>query len=268
MVNMTLAISLTNLAIASSLLLIVGALSLALQLRLGNRLAIASLRTVLQLGLLGLVLKWVFAAQEWWIVVALVASMMLNASYAAVRRTSRRYKGVWLSGLGAVTLSTVFTTFVIISFVVPVRPWYEARYLIPLVGMILGNALTGLSLCLDRLMTDLDQKRAEVECWLSLGATAWEACRPHIREALRTGMIPILNSMTVVGIVSIPGMMTGQLLAGAPPEQAIRYQIVVMFMIAAATSLSAVIITMLSFRRLVTARHQLASHRIREVPES
>lgn len=262
---MTLSISLTNLAIASILLLVVGLLSFSLRLHLGNRLAVASVRTVLQLGLLGLVLKWVFEAREWWIILALVASMIINASIAAVRRTSRRYAGVWFSGLGAVTISTVFTTFIIMAFVVPVRPWYEARYLIPLVGMILGNALTGLSLCLDRLMTDLDQKRTEVECWLSLGATAWEACRPHIREAVRTGMIPILNSMTVVGIVSIPGMMTGQILAGAPPEQAIRYQIVVMFMIAAATSLSAVLITLLSFRRLVTARHQLASHLIREV---
>ena len=261
---MTLPISLANLAMASSLLLVVGVLSVSLRLHLGNRLAIASLRSVLQLSLLGLVLKLVFEAKEWWIVVALVVSMMLNASFAAVRRTSRRYSGVWLSGLGAVTISTVFTTFIIVAFVVPVRPWYEARYLIPLVGMILGNALTGLSLCLDRLMADLDLKRAEVECWLALGATAWEACRPHIREAVRTGMIPILNSMTVVGIVSIPGMMTGQLLAGEPPEQAIRYQIVVMFMVAGATCLATVLITLLSFRRLVTSRHQLASHLIRE----
>lgn len=264
---MTLSITLTNLVIASSLLLLVGLFSLALRLQLGSRIAIASVRTVLQLGLLGLVLKWVFEAQQWWIILAMVLSMMLNASFAAVRRTSRRFTGVWLSGLSAVSISTVFTTFIIISFVVPVRPWYEARYLIPLVGMILGNALTGLSLCLDRLMTDLDEKRAEVECWLSLGATAWEACRPHVREAVRTGMIPILNSMTVVGIVSIPGMMTGQILAGAPPEQAIRYQIVVMFMIAAATTLSAVIITLLSFKRLVTPRHQLASHLIRPASE-
>lgn len=259
----TLPISLANLAIASSLLLVVGALSMALRLQLGGRIAIASIRTVLQLGLLGLVLKWVFEAEQWWIILAMCASMMINASVAAVRRTSRRYPGVWMSGLGAVTLSTVFTTVIIMSFVVPVRPWYEARYLIPLIGMMLGNALTGLSLCLDRLMTDLDQKRAEVECWLSVGATSWEACRPHIREAVRTGMIPILNSMTVVGIVSIPGMMTGQVLAGAPPEQAIRYQIVVMFMVATATTLSAVLITLLSFRRLVTERHQLASHRIK-----
>lgn len=259
----TLPISLSNLAIASSLLVVVGGLSFALRLGLGNRIAIAALRTVLQLSLLGLALKWVFEARQMWIILAMVASMIINASIAAVRRTSRRYRGIWISGLFAVTISTVFTTIVIMSFVVPVRPWYEARYLIPLVGMILGNALTGLSLCLDRLMNDLDHNRAEVEYWLSLGATAWEACRPHIREAVRTGMIPILNSMTVVGIVSIPGMLTGQVLAGAPPEQAIRYQIVVMFMVAAATTLAAVIITLLSFRRLVTTRHQLASHRLR-----
>ncbi len=251
-----------NLALASLLLVVVGALGIALRLGVGKSLLVAAVRTTLQLLLLGGVLNWVFEADALWIVLALVASMIVNASIAAVRRTERRFTGIWLSGLAAVTLSTVFTSSVVLSVVIPADPWHEPRVLIPLVGLILGNALTGLGLCLDTLMRELDSKRSEVECRLALGATAWEACQDIARNAIRTGMMPILNSMTVVGIVSIPGMMTGQILAGADPQEAVRYQIVVMFMVAAATSLSAIGISLLAFRQLVSSRHQLAAHRL------
>ncbi len=260
-----LAISPTHLAFSALLLLVVGILGLVLRLDTEKKLAIAAVRTVLQLTLLGVVLKWVFEVQAWWLATAMVGSMIVNASVAAVKRTNRRYKGIWLSGLGSITLSTVFTTSVVIAVVIPIRPWYEPQYIIPLAGMILGNSLTGLGLCLDTLMRDFDEKREEIEAWLALGATSWEACQGYVRGAIRTGMIPILNSMTVVGLVSIPGMMTGQILAGTPPEHAVRYQIIVMFMIAAATSLSTVIISLLAFRSLVTKSHQLASHRIKRL---
>lgn len=255
-------ISDTNLALSSILLLVVGLFGLALRLNIGKPLLLASLRTVGQLFLLGLVLKWIFDAQAIWIVLALLASMIVNASVAAVRRTERRFAGIWFSGLIAVTVSTVFTSFIVLSLVIPADPWHEARVLIPLVGLILGNALTGLGLCLDSLMRELDEKRSDVECRLALGATAWEACRDIVRRSIRTGMMPILNSMTVVGIVSIPGMMTGQILAGTAPEDAVRYQIVVMFMVAAATSLAAIAVSLLAWKRLVSSRHQLAAHRL------
>ena len=254
-----------DLAIATALIAMAGLASLVLRLGVTNRLLIASVRTVVQLALLGLVLEWVFDQRRWFVVVAVLASMIVNAGVAAIRRTDRRFAGVWASSLIAVTVSSVVTTFVVVELVVQVRPWYEPRYVIPLLGMVLGNTLTGLSLSLDRLMADLDDKRSQVEGWLALGATAWEACRPHIREAVRTGLIPIINSMTIVGIVSLPGMMTGQILAGGAPMDAVKYQIVVMFMIASATGLGATLAALLAFRRLVTKRHQLASHRLRRV---
>jgi len=254
-----------GLAISGALVLLAGVVSLALRLGITGRLTVAALRTVVQLSLLGLVLEWVFALDEWLVVVAVLASMVVNAGIAAVRRTDRRFPGVWRTSLISVTVSGVLVTFVVAELVVGVHPWYLPRYLIPLMGMVLGNALTGMSLCLDRIMADLDRRRAEVEAWLSLGATAWEATRPIVAEAVRTGMIPILNSMTVAGIVSLPGMMTGQILAGAPPMEAVKYQIVVMFMIAAAASLGSLLSALLAFRHLVTGDHQLAVHRIRVV---
>jgi putative ABC transport system permease protein len=259
------AISYQGLLVSGGFIVVAGLVSFALRLGVESRLWIASVRTVVQLGLLGLVLKWVFEQREWYLVTAVLASMVINAGIAAVRRTERRFAGIWASGLVAVTMSSVLTAFVVLALVVQVRPWYEPRYAIPLLGMVLGNTLTGLSLCLDRVMADLDEKRDQVEGWLALGATRWEACRPFVGDAVRTGMIPIVNSMSVVGIVSLPGMMTGQILAGAAPQDAVRYQIVVMFMIAGATSLGALLAGMLAFRRLVTADHQLAHHRLRKL---
>ncbi len=260
----TAVISNDGLVVASSFILLAGAVSFLLRLGVQRTLWLASARTLIQLGLLGLVLEWVFEQRNWYVVTAVLLSMLLNAGIASVRRTERRFTGIWSTGLIAVTLSSVVTTALVLTVVVQVQPWYEPRYAIPLLGMVLGNTLNGLSLCLDRIMSDLSSKRDEVEGRLALGATRWEACRPLVADAVRTGLIPILNSMSVVGIVSLPGMMTGQILAGAPPEDAVRYQIVVMFMIAGATSIGALLAGLLAFRKLVTNEHQLASERLRK----
>ena len=130
--------------------------------------------------------------------------------------------------------------------------------------MILGNALTGISLGLDRFTEALVQGGDQVELYLTLGGTRWEAALPAIRQAVRTGMIPILNSMTVVGLVSLPGMMTGQLLAGVPPSEAVKYQIVIMFLIASVTGLGTVGAVLLSYQRLFNQRHQFLSDAITE----
>jgi putative ABC transport system permease protein len=135
---------------------------------------------------------------------------------------------------------------------------------IPLLGMVLGNSLTGVSLAMDSLLTDLDEHKDRIEMELSLGASRWEAARDPLSEAVRRGMIPILNSMTVVGIVSLPGMMTGQILEGASPLSAVKYQIVVMFMLAASTSLGSMGVALFVYRRLFDDRHQLRVERIQK----
>jgi putative ABC transport system permease protein len=109
---------------------------------------------------------------------------------------------------------------------------------------------------MNRLTESLAVRRDEVETLLCLGATRWEAAQPAVQQAVRTGMIPILNSMLVVGIVSLPGMMTGQLLAGAEPMDAVAYQIVIMFLIAAASALGSVGVVLLAYRRLFNSSHQ------------
>jgi len=136
--------------------------------------------------------------------------------------------------------------------IIKVAPWYDPQYLIPIFGMVFGNSLNGICLCLDRFTEYLRSRRQEVELLISFGATRAETTRDGARQAVRTGMIPIINNMTVAGIVSLPGMMTGQIVAGVSPVQAVAYQIVIMFMIAAANAVGSMSIATLAARRLVS----------------
>ena len=250
-------------AAAAALIAFNAAISLALKLGMERRLVVAAVRTVAQLTLIGLVLEWVFAVRSWPLVVALATVMATVAGVAAVRRVGRRYPGIWLNSLVSMWASSWLIAGLAVGGVVRVDPWWEPQYAIPLLGMILGNTLNGISLGLDRLTEELVTRRDRVETLLALGATRWEAARDPVRSAVRTGMIPILNSMMVVGIVSIPGMMTGQLLAGVDPRSAVEYQIVVMFLIASGTALGTVGVVLLGYRRLFNRRHQFLYHSIR-----
>jgi putative ABC transport system permease protein len=140
--------------------------------------------------------------------------------------------------------------------------WYNPQYAVPLLGMILGNTLNGVSLGLDRLGSELASKRDQVDTLLALGANRWEAARAAVQQSVRTGMIPTINTMMVVGLVSLPGMMTGQLIAGQDPAQAARYQIMIMFLLAAGTSLGTVGVVLLGYWRLFTHAHQFLPARL------
>ncbi len=148
---------------------------------------------------------------------------------------------------------TLFTLLVIIGN----DPWYTPRYAIPLLGMMFGNAMNGVSLGLDRLTQTVWQQRAIIDARLALGHTAAQAIADIRRDATRSGMMPIINAMAAAGIVSLPGMMTGQILAGAPPLQAVKYQILIMFMIAAGTGFGTFAAISLGARRLSDERQRL-----------
>ncbi len=249
-------LSYTQVGLAALLILINGAISLLLSLGLERRLLVAAACTVAQLLLVGFVLDWVFRLDRWYVVVAMMAVMTLVAANAAVQRTHLRYPGIWISSIVSVWASSWLIAAVALFGIIPVSPWYAPQFAIPLLGMILGNTLNGISLGLDRIGTELSARRAEVEALLALGATRWEAAGAPVRQAIRTGMIPTINAMMVVGIVSLPGMMTGQLLAGVDPIQAVKYQIVIMFLISSGSALGTVAVVLLSFRRLFSPRHQ------------
>jgi putative ABC transport system permease protein len=243
-------------ALAALLILINGAISVLLKLELERRLLVAAVCTIVQLLLIGLVLEWVFQVDRWYVVLAMMTIMTVIAGVAGIQRTKVRYPGIRARSIAATWASSWFVTALALGAIVQVRPWYTPQYAIPLLGMILGNTLNGVSLGLDRLGGELSGKRDQVEALLALGATRWEAASGPIRQAVKTGLIPTINAMMVVGIVSLPGMMTGQLLAGTSPVEAVKYQVVIMFLIASGTALGTVSVVLLSYRRLFNEDHQ------------
>ncbi|MGB7346283.1 MAG: iron export ABC transporter permease subunit FetB [Pirellulaceae bacterium] len=262
--NAAIELSWWSVGIAATLILINALISWRLQLGLEKRVAWAAIRMTVQLFLLGLVLHQIFALASAAPVLLLAAAMTVIAGYSAVRRIDHRYDRIYPSAIFSVWVSSWLVTAVTVLLIVRPDPWHSPHVLIPLLGMVLGNSLTGISLGMDRFLSDLRVKRDEVEMRLTLGATRWESCREVFIASARTAMIPILNTMSVAGIVSIPGMMTGQLLAGAPPIQAVKYQIMIMFVIAAAIALGVMLALGQTFFRVTTRGHQIDWDRIRK----
>ncbi|RAQ45730.1 iron export ABC transporter permease subunit FetB [Arthrospira sp. O9.13F] len=253
--------------LGASVLLIIINVALSVQLRLGleRSLAIASLRCVVQLLLVGYILEWLFALDNPWVVLAIALLMAAIAGISAVNRTSRRFAGIYWRSLLSVLVSALLITNLSVIGIIQVQPWYNPQYLIPLLGMILGNTLNGISLGLDRFMEGVVSNRNGIETLLALGATRWEASHKQIQTAVRTGMIPIINSMMVMGVVSLPGMMTGQILAGASPLDAVRYQIIIVFAIASASALGTLGVVILAWLALFSPSHQLLSDRLYQI---
>lgn len=255
-------LSATDLSIAAALILINGALSLMLKLGLERQLLWASVRTVVQLLAVGYLLGWVFAHAHWYVVLPLMCLMTLVAGFSAASRGKRTYAGQLIDSVVSVWSSSWLVAAIGLFVIIRIRPWYEPQYAIPILGMILGNTLTAVSLGIERMTQELMSGRNTIEMILALGGTRWEAAQSAARQAVRAGMMPTLNQMTVVGIVSLPGMMTGQVLAGENPESAVRYQIMIMFLIAAGSALGTVCAVLLTFRRLFSADHRFMVHRL------
>ena len=251
---------------AACLLGVNGALSAALHLGIGRHLMIAGSRMVVQLALVALVLEVLFrmVSPLWTAAAALV--MVAFAGREAMARQSRRFKGFWAYGLGTGSMlaaAGLVTLFALATQVSP-DPWYHPRYALPLLGMVLGNTMNGISLGLETLTTTVVRERRAIEARLALGAPRAEALLPVARGALRTALIPAINAMAAIGLVSLPGMMTGQILAGVPPAEAVKYQAMVMFMIAGGTGLGAIAAVLGGAYRLTDTRHRLRLDRLRD----
>lgn len=242
-----------QLALAAGFVVLTGIVSLVLRLGVGRRFVFAAARACAQLLALGLVLGWVFRLSSPWLVGGILLLMLSVAALTVARRAPDAPGGVLPVAFFALGAVGVFVTFTVTGAVIGVEPWYLPRYVIPIAGMILGNSMNDMAVALERAFADLDARADEVLALTALGATPWEAARPSIRAAMRAGMIPGINTLTTAGIVFIPGMMAGQILAGTDPMRAAPYQIVVMFMISAAGVLGSALAVSLAYRRRFTA---------------
>ncbi len=254
-----------DLSAAALLVLALAGLSWQLQLGVEKRLLIAALRSVLQLTLLGLVLKSLFAQSNPLFIGALALFMLGVAGYEVMARQQRRFKGLWGIGIGTLSMfiSSFSITMLALQLVVRVEPWYTPQYLIPLLGMLLGNTMSGMAIALDNLTRSAWQQKGAIESRLILGQN-WDSAIGVIRrDALRSGLIPIINAMAAAGVVSLPGMMTGQILAGSPPLEAAKYQIMILLLIAGGTGLGAIVAVWIGSRRLFDDRQRLRLDRLR-----
>lgn len=235
-----------------------------LRLRLTRTMVIGAVRTWLQLTAVGFVLKGVFlqARLEWTLLFALV--MLGVGAYEVFRRQKHRLKGgetAVVAVLGLMAAGFTVTLYALLALV-GVQPWWSPQYAIPLLGMILGNTMTGIALGMDTFTGSVWKQRALIENRLALGEPMHEALADCKRESVRTAMMPILNSLAVCGVVSLPGMMTGQILSGSDPAAAVRYQMMIMYMIATGAGLGSVLTVHLISRRLTDARDRLRLDRL------
>ncbi len=245
-------------SVAAALLLINVVLSRRLGLKLERQILISGFRMMIQLTLLGLVLKQIFALASAIPVLVLATAMTVIAGYSAITRINKRHPGIHFDAIVSVWASSWIVTSIAVLVIVKPVSWHDPQIVIPLLGMVLGNSLTGISLGIDRFLSETVNRKEEIELRLTLGATRWQATQDCFADAAKAAMVPILNTMSVAGIVSLPGMMTGQLLAGAPPIQAVQYQIMIMFVIAAAIAMGVFASLSLTYRRITTSDHQLS----------
>jgi len=254
-----------DLSLAAGLVLLLAGLSWRLRLGIERRMLIAAARSAVQLVLLGLVLNVLFETTDP-LFIGLLALLMLSvAGWEVMARQRRRFRGPWGYGIGAASmfLSSFSITLLALMLIIGVTPWYQPQYLIPLLGMLLGNTMNGIAIALDGLTRQAWEGRVKIEARLLLGAGWDEAIGDIRREALRAGLIPIVNAMASAGLVSLPGMMTGQILAGSPPLEAAKYQLLIMFLIAAGTGLGSVAAVWIGSRRLFDERERLRLDRLR-----
>lgn len=253
-----------ELAVASGLVLLSSGVSLALALGIHRQILIAALRTALQLMMIGFVLRALFQSANHLLTALLLLAMVAAAAFEVGSRQQRRIAGLWhymISG-AAVSLSTTgIAAFALVTLSTS-EDWTAPRIIIPIAGIILGTSMNAASVALNSLLGNISTERNAIEAQLALGYTRWQAVSAVMRRAVHAGAIPIINQMAGAGIITLPGIMSGQILVGQDPMAAAQSQIFLMFLLCAASVASIIITVFLSLSRLTDERHRLRLDRL------
>ena len=257
-------LSYLDLSLAAVLVLLLALLTRKFYPGIAGQLLIAAARTAIQLTLIGLVLKALFASVNLFWITLLSMVMLLIAGREVMARQHRRFAGRWGYGIGfaSMFISSFSVTLFALLIIVRNEPWYQPQYAIPLLGMLLGNTMNGIAIALDRLTQMAWDQRHVIEARLMLGQSMQQSIEDIKKQVFRSGLIPVINAMAAAGIVSLPGMMTGQILAGAPPVEAVKYQILIMFLIAAGAGFGTLAAVHLGVHRLFDERQRLRLERL------
>lgn len=241
--------------VAAALVLVALAVAISLWRRadLERDIVIATVRSFVQLTLVGYAIKLIFEVDTIWLVLALLAVMVVFGALTA-RHRADKVPGAFVPLLIALGLAGGCTLGLVVALgIFDPTP----RYLVPVGGMVIGNAMTASAVALNRLGDEMTESRARIEATLALGATAREAALPTVRRALRSGMISLVDSTKTTGLIFFPGTMVGMLLAGADPTDAVRLQLILLYVLLGSVSISALTATTLAYRGFFTPSQQL-----------
>ncbi len=239
--------------LALSFVLVAVLISVKENLQLEKDLMIGTLRAFVQLIAIGYVLKFVFEMEKWPYIVIMISIMVLAAARNAEKR-GQGIKNVFPMLLLAIGMGEILTMGMMLGLkIIP----FQAQYVIPISGMIIGNGMVASALTLNRVKAEVESRREEILVLLGLGATARQASSSTLQAALKSALIPTVDSLKTVGIVQLPGMMTGLIIGGVSPMVAVKYQLVVMLMITSTVSVTAMIVAYFAYGKFFTERHQL-----------
>ncbi|MCF7964149.1 MAG: iron export ABC transporter permease subunit FetB [Methylobacter tundripaludum] len=237
----TLDIQLPQMALLYGLCLLPWLLLWLIGLRLSRDIGVSILRMTIQLMLVGIYLKMLFDLNNPWLNGLWILVMLIVADLSILRRAGLKARYFALATFAAIAASILFSTAYLVILVIQPTHFYDARYIVPLAGMILGNCLQGNVIALERFYSALRKNENEYATFLMLGATRWEAVRPYFRDAVKAAINPTIAGMATMGLVSLPGMMTGQILGGSEPWLAVKYQIAIMICIFTSTTVACII---------------------------
>ncbi|HHS49748.1 MAG TPA: iron export ABC transporter permease subunit FetB [candidate division Zixibacteria bacterium] len=247
--NEVIHLSITALIASAGMVLIAAFVSIFLKLRLEKDMLVAVVRAFVQLILVGYILDLIFSLDRWFLVSAWLFLMMATASYNAMRRQTKRMSGLTARFFLAISISSLVSILFGVVVIVRPSPFWNPQYLIPIGGMIIGNAMTSSALSINRLFSEMKTRSGEIEAGLSLGSDVHTATLPAVRAAVKAGMLQVISTTMVVGLVHLPGMMTGQIIGGVEPSTAVRYQLIIMYILIATNALSA-LFSVILVRRL------------------
>ncbi|KAI0775146.1 UPF0014-domain-containing protein [Trametes elegans] len=252
-----------NVGLAFSFILLDGFLSTTFGLGVGSSLVTAAVRCVVQLSVVALVLQKVFETNNPWAVAGMACLLnLMGTAETVVNKSKKRFDHMFPSVLIGMLGSTIPVSIIGIRFAMSVEPFWKPDQYIPVVGMLCGATISGIVVSVSYVLKELYDNRDKVEMYLAFGASRFEACKPIARDALRLALTPNINQMSVIGIIAIPGMMTGAILGGSSVEQAARLQMIIMFMISSCTALSSIVTTILALGVVVDNEHRIRTDRI------
>jgi len=246
-------ISTASLLAASSLVMIAIAFSYYQKLKLEKEILIGILRAVVQLLVVGYLLEYIFGMENPLFTTLLILFMTFNAAMNAAKRGEGIENGFAISFVSILAGTVVTLSILVLSKAIK----YEPYQIIPISGMVISNAMVALGLCFRNITSQFRSRREEVEIKLSLGADMMTAAKGIIRDSIRTALLPTIDSAKTMGIVALPGTMTGLILAGTSPIFAVKYQIMVVFMMFSTTSIASMIACYLAYRKFFNNRQQL-----------